>query len=270
MTVAFVMSGAANYGSLQVGALQVMLERGIRPDLLIGSSAGAMNAAYLAIDPTPAGALRLADQWRAVAHDVLSRSNRWVMMWRFIANHAGMFPSQPLQRFIERTLPPGVVHYGDLGLPAYATAVRLDTGAIRCFGDDPRDRILDGLMASTSVPGFFPPWVCDGATYFDGGVAAYLPIGFAVARGATEVYALNVDNVRQDVPRGAQGVARRALDFLIQRQAHYEVEMYGEARGVAVHFMSLHSRRDIAFWDFRFAEEMIAEGRQLAAEALGG
>lgn len=53
--IAFVLSGGGSRGALQVGALQVLLEAGVRPDLLVGASAGVVNAAYLAADPTPAG-----------------------------------------------------------------------------------------------------------------------------------------------------------------------------------------------------------------------
>jgi NTE family protein len=107
MTVAFAMSGAGNYGSLQVGALQVLLERGIRPDTLIGTSAGAMNAAYLALDPTVDGAHRLAEHWRSAANEALSRGDVLLMLWRLIAKRDGLLPNDHLRRFIERTLPPG-------------------------------------------------------------------------------------------------------------------------------------------------------------------
>jgi predicted acylesterase/phospholipase RssA len=66
MTV-FVLSGGGNYGPLQVGALQVLMERSLRPDLLVGNSAGALNAASLVTDPTPRGVKRLADLWRSIA-----------------------------------------------------------------------------------------------------------------------------------------------------------------------------------------------------------
>ena len=272
MTTAFVMSGAANYGSLQVGALHVLLERGIRPDMLIGTSAGAMNAAYAAMDPTLEGAQRLATQWGNAAQDVLSRQDALLMIWRLITNRDGLLPNEPLRRFIERTLPPGVTRYSDLRLPAYAVAVRLDTGEIRCFGDDPSDRILDGLMASTAIPGFYPPWRVEGIDYVDGGVMSYLPVQLAVERGATEIYALNVNgaNIKKGVVRGTLAIAGRAIDLLIQRQGSREIEVHRSRPGVIVHPISLSMQREIAFWDFKHAEEMIAAGRELTAAYLDG
>lgn len=272
MTTAFVMSGAANYGSLQVGALQVLLERGIRPDLLIGTSAGAMNSAYLALDPTPDGARRLADRWRDAARDMVSRSDRLLMLWRLITNYDGLLPNEPLRRFIDRTLPPGVARYGDLNLPTYAVALRLDTGEVRVFGDDPSDRIVDGLMASTAIPGFYPPWKVDGVDYVDGGVVAYLPIQLAVERGATEVYALNVTSGggRQGIARGTLAIAGRAIDLLIQRQWTREIEAHQAMPGVVVHNLTLALKHEVAFWDFKHADEMVTRGREVAETYLSG
>ena len=63
---AYVLSGGGNYGAMQVGALEVLLAHGPRPQMLVGTSAGALNAAYLATDPTLEGARRLGDAWRGV------------------------------------------------------------------------------------------------------------------------------------------------------------------------------------------------------------
>jgi NTE family protein len=272
MTIAFVMSGAANYGSLQVGALQVLLERGIQPDLLVGTSAGAMNAAYLAFDPTPEGARRLAGLWRDAARDVLSRGDALLMLWRLVTNQDGLLPNEPLRRFIGRSLPAGVTRYGDLQRRAYGVAVRLDTGELRCFGDSPDDLIVDGLMASTAIPGFYPPWLCDGAAYVDGGVLSYVPVQAAIERGATEVYALNVNGpaIRKGTLRGTLAIAGRALDLLVQRQGAREIAAYQSQPGIVVHNMALSLEREVAFWDFRHADEMIESGRALAAAYLDG
>lgn len=188
MTLAFVLSGGGNYGSLQVGALQVLLERGITPDLLVGTSAGAMNATFLAVDPTPTSLHRLAEYWRAAARETVSRWDDLAILWRLLTRRDGLLPNQPLLRYLERALPPGIARFGDLRLPTNALAVRLDTGEARCFGDIPCDPILDGLMATTAVPGLYPPWTCDGARYVDGGVVSFLPVQTAVERGATEIH----------------------------------------------------------------------------------
>ncbi|HET7089887.1 MAG TPA: patatin-like phospholipase family protein [Anaerolineae bacterium] len=272
MTVAFVLSGGGNYGSLQVGALQVLLERGIRPDLLVGASAGAMNATFLAMDPTLEGLHRLAEHWRRAAHETVSRRGNLAMIWRLVTRRDGLTPNAPLQRYLERTLPPGVVCFGHLRLPTYALAVRLDTGEVRCFGDDPSDRIIDGLMATTAIPGFYPPWECDGARYVDGGVVSFLPVQMAVERGATEIYALNVSpaSTRTDGLRGTLAISLRAIDLLIQGQGAREIQVYESLYGVTVHHIRLSSEHPIAFWDFRHADHLMAAGRRRTEAYLDG
>jgi len=257
MTVAFVLSGGGNYGSLQVGALQVLLERGIQPDLLVGASAGAMNATSFAMDPTLDGLHRLAEHWRRASHDTVSSRGNLAMIWRLVTRRDGLMPNAPLRRYLERTLPPGVVCFGHLRLPAYALAVRLDTGEVRCFGDDPSDRLIDGLMATTAIPGFYPPWECDGVRYVD---------------GATEIYALNVSpaSTRTDGLRGTLAISLRAIDLLIQGQGAREIQVYESLYGVTVHHIRLSSERPIAFWDFRHADRLMAAGRRRTEAYLDG
>jgi NTE family protein len=272
MTVAFVLSGGGNYGSLQVGALQALVERGIRPDLLVGTSAGAMNATFFAMDPTLDGLHRLAEHWRRAVHETMSRRGNLGIMWRLLARHDGVMPNEPLLRYVERTLPPGIACFGDLRLPTYALAVRLDTGEARCFGDDPSDRIIDGLMATTAIPGFYPPWECGGVRYVDGGVVSFLPVQMAVERGATEIYALNVSPAptRTDGLRGTVAISLRAIDLMIQGQGLREVQVYGSLHGVTVHHIRLLSERPIAFWDFRHADSLMAAGRSRTEAYLDG
>ena len=270
MTVAFVLSGGANFGSLQVGALQVLFERGIRPDLLVGSSAGAMNAMFLAMDPTLASLHRLAQHWRTAALEPMSRRDDLAIVWRLLTGRDSLLPNEPLLRYLERALPSDVARFGDLRLPTYALAVRLDTGEMRCFGDDPRDRIIDGLMATTAVPGLYPPWACGGARYVDGGVVSFLPVQAAVERGATEIYALSISppSARSDGLRGTLAIGLRAIDMLIQDQGAREVQFYQARGGVTVHPIRLSSERPVAFWDFRQADYLMAAGRSCAEAYL--
>ena len=67
MSTAFVLSGGASLGSIQVGMLEALYERGIRPDLIIGTSAGALNGAFIADRPqTVATARELGEVWRSL------------------------------------------------------------------------------------------------------------------------------------------------------------------------------------------------------------
>jgi NTE family protein len=263
---AFVLSGGGNRGALQVGALQVLMEHGVQPDLLVGTSAGALNAVFLASDPTLAGARKLAQVWENVTQADVYPGSRWSVLWRLLRNDESLYPNANFQRFLKRQLRASHVQsFGDIatGVRLYVVAAGLDTGAARVFGDDPHDQLLDALMASTALPPFHPPWRCDGGVYVDGAVAADLPIRIAIARGAREIFALQVNSPAplEGRRRGIFDVTDRALNALLQQQRQYELRAVSEQISVKLHYVALTTRVDAPLWDFRHGAEMIAEGR---------
>ena len=273
-TIAFVLSGGANYGALQAGALQVLLEAGIHPNLLVGTSAGALNAAYLATDPTPDGARRLGDAWRGVRPDDVGSQGIFTVIRRVLTHADSMYLTDSLAHYLREQIPPAVETFGDLaalaGVPAYAVAVRLDTGRLRVFGDDPADRVLDGMMASTAVPILFPPWTVDGVRYVDGGVLTKLPIRVAVERGATDIVALDVkDSIGSngDV-HGMMDVAGQATSLMTAQQVEAELA-WARSAGVRVHHLPL-THSEVLAWDFTHADELIAIGQAMAEMFLEG
>lgn len=271
MMRAFVLSGGGNRAALQVGALQLLLERGVSPDLLVGTSPGAVNAAFLASNPTPEGGQRLAEVWQRVTQEDVYQGNRWSVLWRLIRNETSLFSNANFERFLERQLhATHVQHFGDIpsGVRLYIVAARLDTSAAHVFGDDANDVILNALMASTALPPFHAPWHCDGALYVDGGLAANLPVRVAVERGAREIYALHVVGLAQsDAPlRGVLEVAGRVLSAFIEQQQQRDVQTVVKQRGVNLHYIPLTASANLPLWDFGHTAEMIAAGR-VAMEA---
>ena len=185
--IAFVLSGGANYGALQAGALSVLVENGICPDMLVGTSAGALNAAWLARDPSLRGAKKLEHLWIEHAPDLYHPSNGVGMLLQLIIGSDGLYSNQPLQRLICKLIDPQTT-FSDLSGPRlYLTSVRLRDGKFYVFGDYPGDRLLDGMMSSSAMSPFLPPWEVNGDTYTDGGLFAFLPLTVAIERGATEI-----------------------------------------------------------------------------------
>jgi NTE family protein len=84
---AFVLAGGASLGAMQVGMLRGLYERGVAPDLLVGTSAGALNAAFIASRPqTVATAEALAHVWRGLhREDIFPINPRMVISG--LANH---------------------------------------------------------------------------------------------------------------------------------------------------------------------------------------
>ena len=74
---AVVLSGGGSVGAAQVGALRALFEAGVRPDLFVGCSVGALNAAFLAVDPTLERVLELERIWRALDRgDIFGNTHR--------------------------------------------------------------------------------------------------------------------------------------------------------------------------------------------------
>ena len=269
--LAFVLSGGGNRGALDVGALRVLVERGIRPEMLVGTSAGAVNAAMVASDPTLEGVQRLVNAWREITKYDVYPGNHLTAMLRSLLRQDGMFPNRRLCRFIRAHLPAGVRTFADVqGARLYVTAVELGSGELRIFGDDPADQLLDAIMASTALPPYLPPWRCDGLLYMDGGAAACLPLSAALERGATEVYAL--DLTYTGCPRasihGVIPILFQAADIMVHQLRQRDLAEARQQLGAKLHYVSLALDKNLSPFDFRHTGELIEEGRRRMAAYL--
>ena len=206
-SVAFVFSGGGPLGALQVGTLKALYEHGIRPDLAVGTSVGALNATWMAFDPSPEGIVRLENSWlRMKDSDLFPGGGRFKASWaRMLVRGNRIHENIGLRRVIETSL--GRPRFEDAQIPLAVTATDLETGAEKMFtsGD-----IVEPLLASTAMPGIFPPIPIDGRNYIDGGVANNVPIAPAVEMGATTVYVMDAtSHSRQRRP------LNRPVDYLL-------------------------------------------------------
>jgi NTE family protein len=271
---AFVLSGGANYGAQQAGALEVLFEHGLQPDMVMGVSAGALNAAWVAMNPTLAGAQELSRIWREDAAAIAPPVGPLTSLLRLIGGRDSLLSNDSLQQFIRRW-PFAASTFGKFTQPRlYTVAARYDDGALRIFGDDPNDGIFDGLMTSTAMPPFYPPWEVDGVLYLDGGITSHVPVQAAVERGATEIYALRnghgytLDTTQAQ--RNVFAVGGKAISLLVESQANREIEIVRQNRSVQLHLIDLYADDDPGLWNFSRAGELIAAGRRLTEEYLSG
>jgi NTE family protein len=269
---AFVLSGGANYGALQVGALDALLSYGIHPDIMVGVSAGAINAAWFATHPDLKGMRQLARIWCHIAPQMFRPLDQATLLLKLALRRESVLPNATLQHFICKFLP-AEMRFGDISNPRlYVTAARLMDGVPRVFGDDPDDRLLDGLMASTAIPPIFPPWQVDGTAYIDGGIVSNLPLQVALERGADEVFALlicpSLAGNGSDTPHGMSAVSIHAISLMINHQMEHEIEMAKRDPRLRLHLIRLRPDADPGFWNFSRAEGLIADGRKAVQEYL--
>ena len=269
---AFVLSGGANYGAQQVGALEVLLAHGLQPDMVMGVSAGALNAAWVAMNPTLEGIQELARIWREDAAASIPPVGPLTALLRLVGGKDSLLSNDSLLQFLRRW-PFAESVFGEFSHPRlYTVAANYHDGTLRIFGDDPNDRLLDGLMTSTAMPPFYPPWEVDGVPYLDGGVTSHLPLQAAAARGATEIFALRNGHGfmagAEPVQRNVFSIGSKAISLLVERQAQLEIEAVQRERSVRLHLIDLHVDDDPGLWNFTRAAELIAAGRRIAEDYL--
>ena len=271
---AFVLSGGANYGAQQVGALEVLLEHDLQPDMMMGVSAGGLNAAWLAAHPTLDGVRELARIWCEEAARYFPPVGPLTAIFRLVGGKDSLLPNDSLLQFIRRW-PFADSLFGAFAWPRlYTVAANYNTGDLRIFGDDPNDRLLDGLMASTAMPPFYPPWEVDGVPYLDGGVISHLPLQAAIERGAMKSSRCATAAAScQPRPSAAHvlAVGAQAVSLLVHRQVQPEIEAVQRDRSsVRLHLIDLYSDDDPGLWNFTRAAELIAAGRRIAEAHLSG
>jgi NTE family protein len=185
MTTAWILPGGAAYGAIQVGTAEALLAAGIVPDLLIGTSVGALNAAWLAGDPTPAGATRLRGIWQSIRRaDVLPlRAGTLLSGALHRRNH--VVDNDRLSRWLRRTIRFDLIE--DAPVPLTITASDL-VAAEAVYLD--RGDVVTALLASAAVPGVLPPVRIGERWLVDGWIMANAPLSRAAALGADTVYVL--------------------------------------------------------------------------------
>lgn len=224
MTTAFVLSGGGSLGAVQVGMLRALADHGYAPDLLVGASAGALNAAFVAGHGFSAGSVdRLADVWRSLRRqDVFPFAPH-----RHLLALAGARPSlcapDGLRRLVEAYLTYDRLE--DAAIPVHIVATDVLSGTEVVLGSgDP----LAAVLASAAIPGVFPTVTIGGRALFDGGVADNTPISQAVALGADRVVVLpaGVACALPAPPRGAVATAVHALTLLVEQRLALDVAAY--------------------------------------------
>lgn len=200
MRTAWVLPGGSTFGAIQGGLVTALFEAGVEPDLLVGTSAGSLNAAWLAGDPTPRGAEKLRQLWTSMRRsDVFPIQPGRILAGKLgLANH--VMSNRGLARWLHRTLPYRRIE--DAALPLTVTATDVNTGGAVYFDRGPA---LPALVASCSIPGMFPPIRVGQRWLVDGGVAAFMPISRAVELGAERVYVLPCGGKEPFVPPGRGG-----------------------------------------------------------------
>ncbi len=268
--LAFVLGGGGARGALQLGALRALISAGILPDLLVGTSIGAVNAVGLALSGPSLSAIEMLE-WayqEICDYELMDPNVRRVAL----RGALGRPNEQASRRVAEVLIDSGItpdVRFDQARVRLAVVGASLDTGQPVIYGQDPSQSVMDGLLASIAVPPWFAPVEQDGEMIVDGGFVSNLPIEAAVTLGATEIIALDLDD-----PRPTKGIRLpndQFLDKLLfavtQRQKQLETAL-AEARGVSVHCMELRGRQATPIWDYANYRELIQTGFEIGCRTI--
>src|ERR671919_463882 len=258
---AFVLSGGGNHGCAQVGMLRALLERGIFPDVMIGTSAGALNGSAIAANPTVSGVDHLAGVWNALRTEHIFPGGRLGRAWSLLSGGDHLYSNQGLAGLIDRMAPAS--RFDELVVPFRVITTDLATGEEVVIASGP---LKPALLASAALPGSFPPVLHDHRTLVDGGVVDNVPLSHALAGPADRIYVLNVSGGVADAPvRNPLDVVLRA--FAIARNQRFERELALAPAHVDVVLLPRPADGRSPF-DFSGAETIIDEAHNLAGRFL--
>jgi NTE family protein len=230
--VAFVLGGGGVLGAHEVGMLGALAERSIKPDIVLGTSIGAINGAMFAADPSVEGVERLGRLWddsnlAGVSAGALLRG---VTTLARTGTHLQSL--EEVRRRLADAFP--VERVEELELPFQCVAASIERAAEHWFADGV---LIDVVLASCAVPGILPPVRIGDEHFIDGGIVNSIPVARAVALGAKTIYVLQVGRLERPLqpPRWPWEVGLVA--FEVARRHRFASDLASLPEGVRLHIL---------------------------------
>jgi NTE family protein len=221
VTTAFVLSGGASHGAMQVGMLQALAERQVRPDMVFGASAGALNAAWVAGDPALEHLDELAAVWVSLRTRDVFPLRPILGLLGFLGRRNALVPPGGVRSLVTRYL--SFERLEDAPIPLCVVATEVTSGREVALTRGPA---LEAIVASASIPGVLPPVAIGEYLLMDGGVVNNTPISNAIDAGASRVYVLPTGyacDLRRP-PRSALAMSLQAISLLVQQRLITDVQ----------------------------------------------
>jgi NTE family protein len=255
--VAFVLTGGASHAAVQVGMIKALSDAGIRPDLLVGTSAGAVNAVAYAADPTDDGIRQLTRGWQRARRSQVFPLRSSNLVLGVIGRRDYLLTNRGLAALIREFV--GVEHLEASLIPVHVVATELVSGDPVTLSEGP---VLPALLASTAIPGVFPPVDIGGRLLVDGGIASDTPTLEAESLGASTIYVLPTFGVGADA-RPGRSPMRVGLYAVGQLLGHSGAATIAATRHSVVHLMPTPPTSAISPYDFSQSARLIEQAAAL-------
>lgn len=254
-TTAFVFAGGGSLGSIQVGMLQALIETGLTPDLVVGSSVGALNAAYFAGAPNRAGVSKLAEIWVGLRRaDVFPLSLLGLLA--ILRRSDSIVDPGHLRRLLQAHL--AFARLEDAHLPLHVMATDQQGLGVRLSAGP----AVEAILASAAVPGVFPPVTIDGRQLMDGAIAANTPLRMAAELGAKRIVVLPTGYAcaLKSPPTSIIARVLHALTLLLAWQLMHEIDTLPQ--DIEVHVAPALCPLAVSPYDFTATRELLERARQ--------
>ncbi len=199
---------------------------GERPDLIVGTSVGAVNGGWMASRPGLPGIRGLADLWISLARKDVFPSHPVAGALGMLGRRSHLVPNTGLRRILAEKLEFTRLEDAPIPLHVVATDVISGTDVLLSSGN-----AADAIAASAAIPGIFPPVRIDGRDLMDGGVVNNTPISHAVALGADRIWVLPTGyscNLPAS-PKTAANMALHAMTLAVNQRLAVDIERFEQA-----------------------------------------
>ena len=265
---AFVLGGGGILGAAEVGMLKALAEHGVRPDLVVGSSVGALNGVFVSADPSVETVERMVETWAGISGRGVFSGSIAGQVTNLVRHGTYLHDNAGLRSLLEDNLE--VSRFEDLAVRFECVAACIETASPRWFSSGP---LVPAILASCAVPGLLPAVRIGEEHFLDGGLVRSVPIGRAVRLGARRVFVLHVGRLEDPLraPRRPWEVA--LVSFEIARRHHFHEEVANLEEGVELHVLPSGSRAGAVSFRYRdssAAPERIDSAYRASCEYLEG
>lgn len=259
---AFVLSGGASLGAVEVGALKAITEQGIQADLVLGTSVGSLNGAMYAYNPTLEGIKQLEEIWLNIkAWDVFTPSPVTPVLGITTAGQYLISPKN-LRKLINKKMP--FKNIEDTQIPLYIIGTDVKSGEEVVFD---KGLAIEALMTSAGIPGVFPPQHMANRTLVDGGVVNNAAISTAYRLGAKQIVIFPIGTPSPDrEPKNFTEMIIHSLIYLLNRQLTADILYFKDQ----VEMIVIPPPNNVDVWpnDFSQSKKLITKAYEKAKHWL--
>lgn len=212
--------------------LRALAERGVKPDVILGTSVGAINGAFFAADPTLGGVERLSELWRESNWSDRSPGAALRRITTLARSGTHLESLSEMRERLLELLP--VKRVEDLQVPFQCVAASIERAAEHWFDSG---HLVDVVLASCAVPGILPPVPIGDEHFIDGGIVNSIPVSRAVALGARKIYVLQVGRLEQSLKPPRRPWEVGLVAFEVARRHRFAHDLHNLPEGIALHVL---------------------------------